>query len=119
MSRSIRLRFSLAAVLALGLAASALAQDAPKPAVDGGLRGPIAPPRPIQRTPDPALDPGALADTARGVDRTIGDQALGGADCRTNCAQTYYMCLAVEDADQCSPRWARCTAGCPSNSSNF
>jgi hypothetical protein len=71
-----------------------------------------------QPQPDPALaDPDT--DTTRRVGGYAGDQALGGADCRTQCDRAYYLCLAVDDSGQCPTTWTQCLTACPSHSSNF
>jgi hypothetical protein len=69
------------------------------------------------RTPDPDLDL-PDTDTAKRV-TGLGADAVGGADCRTGCAKTYYMCLSIDDSGQCPSAWAQCLAACPAHSSNF
>ena len=68
--------------------------------------------------PDPEL---ALPDTAtaKRLDRSIGDEPLGGADCRTACDKAYYQCLADDDSGRCPVSWAQCLTACPAHSSNF
>lgn len=58
-------------------------------------------------------------DTAKRLDRKVGDQAVGGADCRTRCHAAYYMCLTADDSGGCPTAWAQCLNACPAHSSNF
>lgn len=74
----------------------------------------VAPPR----APDPELDPSGI-DTTRRIGGYADQQAGGGADCRTQCHEAYYACLATDDSGQCPPSWTRCLALCPAHSSNF
>jgi hypothetical protein len=124
-----RLFTGMAVFLGVGLmlAAGADAQTAGKPPQTSTVPPPVAkavaPKTPTPaialppRTPDPDLDL-PDTDTAKRV-TGLGAEALGGADCRTQCHQAYYMCLANDDSGQCPASWARCLAACPANSSNF
>ena len=99
--------------------------DAPKP------KPPVAaPPTPGPATPasDPGSGPPPLADLSpipRFQDdpaprfnldpapRTQGlDLRGGGAQCRTACAETRYMCRATDEADVCDSAWSQCVANC-------
>jgi hypothetical protein len=74
----------------------------------------VAPP---PRTPDPELDL-PDTDTAKRV-TGLGDEAVGGADCRTQCHTAYYMCLSADDSGGCPTAWTQCLNACPAHSSNF
>ena len=111
-----------AAVLTLvlcGSGAVSLAQTpAPKAATAPAPQTPIpAAQLPVALPPDPVLSQDA--DPAPRVGRYAGDQAAGGADCRTSCDKAYYLCLSTDDGGQCSTTWSQCLTGCPSHSSNF
>ena len=134
-------RAAAAAVLALAVAsAGAEAQTAGQNG--GVLRGYQVPdkpaPKPQAAAPQPAapappqFDPGSgpppLADLSpipRFQDdpaprfnldpapRTQGlDLRGGGAQCRTACAETRYMCRATDEADVCDSAWSQCVANC-------
>ncbi|HVY34074.1 MAG TPA: hypothetical protein VG960_06595, partial [Caulobacteraceae bacterium] len=120
--------YAIALLLGLGLLLTASA-DAQTP----GKPPPAAPPpvvkavvpqskatviAPPPRTPDAELDL-PDTDTAKRLDRKVGDQAVGGADCRTQCHTAYYMCLAADDSGGCPTAWAQCLNACPAHSSNF
>ncbi len=95
--------FVLAAVAATGLALAQTRPATPAPA----------------RAPDPAIGVPPSSDTAKRLDRSVGEQALGGAECRTVCDRTYYLCLAAQDSDSCPTSWAQCLTACPKTSGNF
>jgi hypothetical protein len=67
----------------------------------------LASPMPHDDFPDSAPRIGGLAA-----------QATGGASCRTDCAKSYYRCLADDDMSSCSPAWSQCLVGCPAISSS-
>lgn len=109
-----------APILAAALAAAA------QPAPDG-LRG--------QQAPTPQSAPPSVASTAARVSAArliapaldpdlstsprIGGLAPsgGGTQCRTACANDYYMCLADRDQDVCAGVWSQCVPACPATSS--
>jgi hypothetical protein len=106
------------------MAPGALAQTPPRTApAQSSTPSPPTPQTPVPAQPPTALPPDPVlpedADPAPRVSGYGGDQALGGADCRTGCDRTYYLCLANDDSSQCSPPWAQCLAACPDHSSNF
>ena len=72
---------------------------------------------PAPRTPDPELDL-PDTDTAKRV-TGLGGEAVGGADCRTQCHTAYYMCLSTDDSGGCPTAWTQCLNACPAHSSNF
>jgi hypothetical protein len=86
------------------------AKTAPQTPIPPAALPPL-PPDPELTTPD--------TDTTKRVQGYAGDQALGGADCRTQCDKAYYLCLAVDDSGQCPTTWTQCLTACPSHSSNF
>jgi hypothetical protein len=131
-------RAAAAAVLALAVVtAGAEAQTAGQ---NGGtLRGYQIPDQPKPMPPAPAaapaapqFDPGSgpppLADLSpvpRFQDdpaprfnldpapRTPGlDLRGGGAQCRTACADTRYLCRATDEPDVCDTAWGQCVANC-------
>ena len=77
------------------------------PAAAEGLRGRQAPverpPAPAQMSPIPPAPPATPAAVA-----VAGDPA----QCRLRCAQGYYLCLAADDVEACSPSWNQCRASC-------
>jgi hypothetical protein len=110
-----------AAVATTLLLAQADAQTQPAPPVQPTPKAAapvLAPMTPLPpRAPDPDLDFNP-PDTTQRVGG-LADLPLGGADCRTTCDKTYYICLSTEDADQCSSAWTRCLVACPQSSSSF
>jgi hypothetical protein len=114
---------ALLAIMLMAPGAASLAQTVPAPPVQA------RPAQPTPQTPIPAaqLPPDLPADPAlpQDVDPAprvggyAGDQALGGADCRTGCDKAYYLCLSNDDSGQCSTSWTQCLTACPSHSSNF
>lgn len=102
--------------LSAALCSSTLAQTPAPPTAKAAPQTPI--PAAALPQPDPTLaDPDA--DATRRVGGYAGDQAVGGADCRTQCDRAYYLCLAVDDSGQCPTTWTQCLTACPSHSSNF
>ena len=109
------------------LAAGADAQTAGKPPDTPTVLPPVAKAAPRQtpapiiapapRTPDPELDL-PDTDTAKRV-TGLGGEAVGGADCRTQCHTAYYICLANDDSGGCPTAWTQCLTACPAHSSNF
>ncbi len=92
---------------------------APPPAVKIVVpqsKAPVTPPPPRARNAELDLPD---TDTAKRLDRKVGDQAVGGADCRTRCHAAYYMCLTADDSGGCPTAWAQCLNACPAHSSNF
>ena len=136
MSAALRHRLWIAAaVLAAGvLAAGAQAATPGKATVV--LRGsqpvaapaPLPPPAPTPPDVDPGIGPPALADlspaprfldnpaprfSADPAPRVGGLDLLGGgAQCRTACAQTRYICRVDQDAEVCDTAWGQCVASC-------
>jgi hypothetical protein len=116
----------LAAAMCAALSASTHAQNAPAAAIPppgSAVKATLIPksaaPSPSAALPThPELDM-PDTDTAKRVTAYAGDQAVGGADCRTNCDKAYYMCLTNDDGGQCPTSWNRCLIGCPAHSSNF
>jgi len=83
--------------------------------------GPPQTPVPVAlppRTPDPELDL-PDTDTAKRIGGYADQEATGGADCRTSCDKSYYLCLANDGSGQCPASWTQCLTACPANSSNF
>lgn len=129
MSGFIRAIMALAAIASVAVMTSASAQTAP-----GAIAAPTPPTPPVvdkkplvrqtpmpklaARRPDPELDL-RDTDTAKRVEGFVGDQPVGGADCRTQCAKAYYVCLSTDDSGGCAPTWTRCLTACPAHSSNF
>jgi hypothetical protein len=105
----------VACVVSLVLTGGTLAQT---PAAPIAKTAPQTPIPPAALPPDPALTT-PDTDTAKRVRGYAGDQRLGGADCRSQCDKTYYLCLAVDDSGRCPTSWSQCLAACPSHSSNF
>ena len=70
------------------------------------------------RAPDPELDL-PDTDTAKRIGGYADEDAVGGADCRTGCDKSYYLCLAVDDSGRCPVSWTQCLTACPAHSSNF
>jgi hypothetical protein len=94
----------LASFLLLIAPPIALAADAPS----GGRITVVAPPAkaaaavtpaPAPRSPLPAATAPAPQDAA---------------SCRMDCAQSYYLCHAGDQADQCGGPWSQCVATCNS-----
>ena len=113
---------AIAGALSALLAASTHAQTAaPVPAAPAkaASKQTPAPAGALPALPaDPELADPAV-DTTKRLDRSIGNEAVGGADCRTGCDKTYYTCLSLDDSGQCPVTWAQCQAACPEHSSNF
>ena len=105
------------------LAAAALAAATPASTPDG-LRGPQvpAPPPPAAsaistafaaRLIAPALDPDFSTSPRIGGLAPSG----GGSQCRSACANDYYICLSDRDQDVCAGAWSQCVPACPATSS--
>ncbi len=135
-----RLSRIAAAVLAMAVvSASAEAAGPSGPTVV--LRGPQTvdkpAPAPLPQAAGPAFDPGSgpppLADlspvprfnddpTPRfnldPAPRVGGLDLRGsGAECRTACAESRYLCRATDEPDQCDGAWGQCVAACSESSS--
>lgn len=100
-----RLRLDRPGAGELGLRGQGLGAPAPAPAADP--EGPA----PLLR---PASDPAApLALSAGPLTQSLLMRPAQAADrCRLDCAQTYYFCLAGEEADECAQGWGQCRLGC-------
>jgi hypothetical protein len=121
-----RLFLWLAIILGVSAMLTASTQAQPPPQTSVVLpAAPKAAPRqtpapvftPPPRTPDPTLDL-PDDDTTKRV-TGLGQEAVGGADCRAECDKAYYMCLSTDDGGQCPPTWSQCLTACPAVSSNF
>ena len=108
----------LAAAASAMLSASTHAQNAPTAPAQAPPPRQTPIPAPAAQPPDPELDM-PDTDTAKRVTGYAGDQAVGGADCRTTCDKAYYLCLSNDDSGQCPTGWTRCLTACPAHSSNF
>jgi hypothetical protein len=96
----------LAVFLLLVVPPMALAADAPP---DGGkLRVVQQPPAATAAAPAPTpAPPPPLPAAASPVPRD-------GADCRMDCAQSYYQCRVEDPGGECGGSWSRCLAACNS-----
>ena len=98
---------ALILALVLALAAQAPARppsmptvQPPAPTADAAKPAPVKPaPRPV--SPSAILSP---------------SDAL--ALCRSNCAQSHFICLEIEDDGVCNPAWLQCRAKCVRANSN-
>jgi len=98
-----------------------------QPSALAGLRGQQAPPAPP--APPPAASTAATVSAARliapaldpdfSTSPRIGGLASpgGGAQCRSACANDYYICLSDRDQDVCAGAWSQCVPACPATSS--
>jgi hypothetical protein len=62
----------------------------------------------------PTASPAKAPPPAPGPPPTPPISRADPADCRMDCAQTYYFCRAGSDEPDCSPAWSRCVATCAS-----
>ncbi|HEY5411210.1 MAG TPA: hypothetical protein VIJ94_10840 [Caulobacteraceae bacterium] len=132
-------RRAAAAVLVLAVLAAG-AEAAPSTGPMVVLRGPQTVRKPAPLPPAqpaaPAFDPGSgpppLADLSPiprfnddPVPRFNEDPAPrvggldlrgGGAQCRTACAESRYLCRATDEPDQCDGAWGQCVAACSESS---
>jgi hypothetical protein len=106
-------------------------QGVDKPA---SAQAPVPAPPPVAPPGDPAIGPAAPTalpvaprfqdnPAARfGMDPAprVGGLSLegGGAQCRTACAESRYLCRASEEAELCDGAWGQCIASCTEASSN-
>ena len=88
--------------LVLALAAQTLAKPPSPPTVQY--------PAPTAETTKPAPRP-TSPSTILSPSDTL-------ALCRSNCAQSHFICLEVEDDGVCNPAWLRCRAKCVRANSN-
>lgn len=140
-------RLAAGAIALLALAGAADAQQAspkpkapdfvvpPPPTLRGAQTDTPPAPAPARRPraqQTPAQTPGstvtggplsqALPPRADTTGRLGGLEAegVGGAQCRTSCAQAYYFCLSNQGGDDtCAVTNTQCVLACPTNSSSF
>jgi hypothetical protein len=113
--------------LALLVAAPAAAQEKRskptkviRPSPLAGLRSAAAPDFLAARTgrsptaPPPLASPVAtpIATLALPLALPFTPQANEPGQCRIACAQSYYFCLAGDDAETCAPSWGQCLSTC-------
>lgn len=111
-------------LLALACASPASTQERfgakPRPKQEEGvqvppMRGPEKPDLPAPPPPivlASPLRPSVMPDTAPRIGG-LSSQAIGGGQCRTSCARSYYRCLSGDDMSTCGPGWSRCLVACP------
>ena len=98
---------ALALALALALAAQGPAKPPSPPTVQAPAHGAeVTKPAPAKPAPRPPSPSSILSPS----------DAL--ALCRSNCAQSHVICLAVEDDGVCNPAWLQCRAKCVRANSN-
>jgi hypothetical protein len=116
------MRRPLILLVLLALAAPAAAQEKTR----GHIR--VIPPSPLSRLRAPTSPEALAAQTAAAAGATplaspvplaamtpplpFAPQASDPAQCRIGCAQSYYFCLAGDDAESCAPAWGQCRAAC-------
>ena len=125
------MRRLLVSLVLLSLAAPAMSQTAPDEAgrlsatrPDAGtlgLRGADAfvsvnaeavPQRPGAAEPAAALDLRPLASGLGPPSLASLPAPPNPEQCRLQCAQTYYFCLAGDGSDECPQAWSQCRLGC-------
>ena len=97
----------LAFFLLLIVPPMALAADAPP---DGGKFTIVKPPAKAEAAP-PAPAPATPMLPQPAV---VSPAQPGASDCRMDCAQTYYLCRAGDQPEECGGPWSQCTAACNS-----
>jgi hypothetical protein len=118
MSRSLAFLF-----LSLLVAAPAAAQEKRakpttviRPSPLAGLRSAAAPEALAARTGRTLTAPPPLASPVATPIATLPlpftPQASEPGQCRMACAQSYYFCLAGDDAETCAPSWGQCLSSC-------
>ncbi|MDX5331379.1 MAG: hypothetical protein LPJ86_08050 [Caulobacteraceae bacterium] len=109
------------AVLLALLAGFAQAQEAGRlqlerpAAAELGLRG-----APMRADPTSGLPQTNAPEAAPPILRPMASPPLlaslgappSAAQCRLDCAETYYFCLAGEESDECAQSWGQCRLGC-------
>lgn len=83
----------------------ALAADAPSAA--GGKITVVAQPAP-KASDAPSASPAPMSPLPAAAQPAPTDAS----SCRMDCAQTYYLCRAGEQPDECGGGWSQCVATC-------
>ena len=131
-----RIAGAVLAIAAVSASAEAAGPSAPTVVLRGSQTVDKPAPTPAAQPAAPAVDPGSgpppLADLSP-IPRFNDDPSPrfnldpaprvggldlrgGGAQCRTACAESRYLCRATDEADQCDGAWGQCVAACAESS---